>query len=469
MKRKLPFGSFLYFIIITSSLVYCQQDYITEGNLIRVKFDQAVIDPADTLGYWYNGAATYDSSRHYSEHVRAGGNEYFITYQRKFPGGTDHMGFEIMDWGYSLERVDDYNIKHGLYNGGAYIECHSFWLAEGLRRISTKNGIWLLAGGFGNNFISNDGAFHQGYLSHNLDSTNELQHIVGQVGDKYAAVFFNTDSGKYFCSLFDIDNSPYIDAIEEITLSDGMLPEQVLHISGGLYLIRTANICYNENYGTYFRLYGLDGNQLKSLRDLENLPWNSAFERRGGKFLFFVSDSISTFTFNEADSTFIHEQTIPKSMAYDLNYKYGAKLSGDSIYIYDAYTQEKLYSIYSNGAGALGDMFVDSPYVYIHHISRTIGVTDDINENANLKYKLSAYPNPFNPQTTIAFTIPNAGKVELAVYDMLGRKVTELLNEYRDKGSYEVKFNGANLASGIYFYAIRAGNFVKTNKLILLK
>ncbi|HEX2982335.1 MAG TPA: T9SS type A sorting domain-containing protein [Ignavibacteriales bacterium] len=468
MRSKLLFISLFCLLIIASSLSYGQQNFTTEGNLIRVKFNQAAIDPADTLGYWYNGTATYDSSRFYSEHVQAGENEYFITYHRKFPGGTDHMGFEIMDWGYSLERVDDYNIKHGIYSGGAYIECHSFWLYAGSQYIKTKNGMWLLAGGFGNNFISNDGAFHHGYLSHNLDSVNELQHIVGQIGDNYAAVFFNPDSGKYFCSLFDIDNSPFIDALEEITLSDGMLPEQIMHISGGLYLIRTAGICYDENYGTYFRLYSLEGSQLKLLKNFENLPWNSAFESRGDKFLFFA-DSISTFTFNESDSSFIHEQTIPKTMTYDLDYKYGAKLSGDSLYIYDAYTQEKLYSIYRNGVGGLGNMLVDSPYVYIHHVSRTIGVADDINENANLTYKLSAYPNPFNPQTTIAFTIPNAGKVELAVYDLLGRKVTELLNEYRDKGSYEVKFDGDNLASGIYFYTIKTGSFVKTNKLILLK
>ncbi|HEX3073542.1 MAG TPA: T9SS type A sorting domain-containing protein [Ignavibacteriales bacterium] len=466
MKSKLLSDSLFCLLIIASSLSYAQQNFTTEGNLIRVKFDQASIDPADTLGYWYNGTAAYDSSRHYSEHIKIGDTGYFITSSSSYSEGTwEPLG----GWRYSLEDISNPDNRNILYGGRAFIECVSFWLPEGLRHISTKNGMWLLAGGFGNNFISNDGAFYQGYLSHNLDSTNELQHIVGQIGDNYAAVFFNPDSGKYFCSLFDIDNSPYIDAIEEITLSDGMLPEQIMHISGGLYLIRTASICYNENYGTYFRLYGFDGDQLKLLKNFENLPWNSTFERRGDKFLFFVQDSISTFNFNEADSTFIHEQTIPKIMTYDLDYNYGAKLSGDSLYIHEAYTQEKLYSIYRNGVGGLGDMFVDSPYVYIHHVSRTIGVADDINENADLTYKLSAYPNPFNPQTTIAFTIPNAGKVELAVYDLLGRKVTELLNEYRDKGSYEVKFNGANLASGIYFYTIKTGNFVKTEKLMLLK
>jgi hypothetical protein len=84
-------------------------------------------------------------------------------------------------------------------------------------------------------------------------------------------------------------------------------------------------------------------------------------------------------------------------------------------------------------------------------------------------YKLVAYPNPFNPTATIAFSIARSGMVELNVYDILGRKVTNLLNEYRAAGSYEVKFNGANLPSGIYLYTLKAGSFAKTGKLMLVK
>jgi hypothetical protein len=79
------------------------------------------------------------------------------------------------------------------------------------------------------------------------------------------------------------------------------------------------------------------------------------------------------------------------------------------------------------------------------------------------------YPNPFNPTTMIRYQMPVAGTVWLAVYDLLGREVAVLVNETKAPGNYEVKFNGANLSSGVYFYRIKAGEFVSTRSLLLLK
>lgn len=80
------------------------------------------------------------------------------------------------------------------------------------------------------------------------------------------------------------------------------------------------------------------------------------------------------------------------------------------------------------------------------------------------------YPNPFNPSTTIAFGIPESGKVTLEVFDMLGRKVASLLNaENKPAGSYSVMFNAHNLASGLYIYRLQTGNSIITKKLTLVK
>jgi hypothetical protein len=78
------------------------------------------------------------------------------------------------------------------------------------------------------------------------------------------------------------------------------------------------------------------------------------------------------------------------------------------------------------------------------------------------------YPNPFNPSTTIKFELLKASQVSLAVYDILGREVSVLMNERRDAGVHEVKFDGSNLAGGVYFYRLSAGTYVQTRKLILL-
>jgi hypothetical protein len=79
------------------------------------------------------------------------------------------------------------------------------------------------------------------------------------------------------------------------------------------------------------------------------------------------------------------------------------------------------------------------------------------------------YPNPFNPSTMIRYQIPDAGLVILKLYDVLGREVTTLVNEFKPAGRYEIQFDGSNYASGVYFYQIKAGDYLDTKKMIFLK
>ncbi len=79
------------------------------------------------------------------------------------------------------------------------------------------------------------------------------------------------------------------------------------------------------------------------------------------------------------------------------------------------------------------------------------------------------YPNPFNPTTIISWQIPAADKVSLKVYDLLGREVAILVDEFKPAGRYSVEFNATNLSSGIYFYRLQAGKNVETKKLVLMK
>lgn len=94
---------------------------------------------------------------------------------------------------------------------------------------------------------------------------------------------------------------------------------------------------------------------------------------------------------------------------------------------------------------------------------------DDPNALPVKQFMANNYPNPFNPTTTISFSVPLSGQVRLAVYDVLGRKVADLVNEYKDAGSYHVSFNGENLPSGLYFYRMNAGNLAHTGRMMLLK
>ena len=78
------------------------------------------------------------------------------------------------------------------------------------------------------------------------------------------------------------------------------------------------------------------------------------------------------------------------------------------------------------------------------------------------------YPNPFNPSTFIRYTVPQRSRVVLSVYNNLGQLVSTPMNEEEQAGYHEVKFDGSNLASGVYFYRIQAGSFIQTKKLVLL-
>lgn len=79
------------------------------------------------------------------------------------------------------------------------------------------------------------------------------------------------------------------------------------------------------------------------------------------------------------------------------------------------------------------------------------------------------YPNPFNPTTVIGYQLPVASEVSLKVYDMLGREVATLVNGRQEAGSYRYTLNASGLSSGVYFYTLRAGNFTKTMKMMLVK
>ncbi len=103
-------------------------------------------------------------------------------------------------------------------------------------------------------------------------------------------------------------------------------------------------------------------------------------------------------------------------------------------------------------------------------INTTVSVEKDIVTEIPSDFALQQnYPNPFNPTTVIDFALPKATNVTLSIYNVIGEKVTELVNGKMAAGHHTVNFNASNLASGMYIYRISAGNFVATKKMMLLK
>ena len=102
--------------------------------------------------------------------------------------------------------------------------------------------------------------------------------------------------------------------------------------------------------------------------------------------------------------------------------------------------------------------------------SAVTGIKDKPDTHVPQAFELRQnYPNPFNPSTVIEFTVPKAMDVQLTVYDITGRKVATLVNGRVTAGLHRVQFDAKNLAAGIYFYTLKAGNVVQTRKMVLMK
>jgi hypothetical protein len=174
------------------------------------------------------------------------------------------------------------------------------------------------------------------------------------------------------------------------------------------------------------------------------------------------------------------------------NFKLSA--DGENIYLVDSYgriadhinfgaqSADISTGRYPNGTGPLIQM-LPTPALE----NKDILNHEDIDLVLPDRYFLSQnYPNPFNPITTIEYSIPDpealhgislpgispesySAKVQLMVYDILGRRIEILVDDSRSPGNYSVQFNGSNYASGIYFYSLRVNDYYETKKMLMIK
>ena len=170
------------------------------------------------------------------------------------------------------------------------------------------------------------------------------------------------------------------------------------------------------------------------------------------------------------DLIFSRTLTFPAYTIFLVSYKFGINY-GDAV---------------NNGGGndnenAIGsnhqfNLFPTAWYCETLDTFGTMGLKDfpvdvePITETLPSAYALEQnFPNPFNPSTTINFSIPVEGFVTLDIYNAIGQKVASIVNETKSAGTYRVDFDAATLTSGIYFYKISVGNFTETKKMILMK
>jgi hypothetical protein len=98
-----------------------------------------------------------------------------------------------------------------------------------------------------------------------------------------------------------------------------------------------------------------------------------------------------------------------------------------------------------------------------------VGLNDE-KSNMPVDFELfQNYPNPFNPVTNIRFTVPRSSNVSITIYNIIGKEIAQVVNEFKNPGNYLVTYDASKQSSGVYFYRMQAGNFTNTKKLLLLK
>lgn len=153
------------------------------------------------------------------------------------------------------------------------------------------------------------------------------------------------------------------------------------------------------------------------------------------------------------------------AMNFDGNYKYAYPFSTSQ-----SDTILQFYFTY-NTSGGTEIREPEGNSVYSFNLSEYNNISEviEISELPEGFYLSQNYPNPFNPETVIKYQLSSSGNVSLKVYDILGREVVTLVNEMKFSGTYEVKFSGNRLSSGVYFYSLKSGNYVNTKKMLLVK
>jgi hypothetical protein len=165
-------------------------------------------------------------------------------------------------------------------------------------------------------------------------------------------------------------------------------------------------------------------------------------------------------TFNEIADVYANSSTQPYYIDYSTYAQCGGGIAQENYRV--------RYEIKAVDNTSWASVFSDFVSTSTYELHRDDG---DVMNNLEPKvYSLSQnYPNPFNPVTNIKYSIAYQGFVSLKIYDILGREIRTLVNEVKTPGEYFISFNGVDLASGIYFYRIKAGNFVSVKRMVLIK
>ena len=462
MKTKI-----LTFLLLTLSLSIYSQQTVKEGSLLKIDFNENIIDTSNKTQHWqsiisstgYN-IETFENifcesqNQYFIKHISYSGNHAYSpppSFQTKLVKYSPQNEFQLFDANYPECGT------------GTYLSGETTLLNTGTGIILTNNlseSGYLLTSGF--LFALNSGI-----------SPLRAVHIVGKIKNDFLIAAY--DSGySYYLINFDKKHNAIIQKkvnFPNMESSFSPAPEKCRALNDSLFIFSfewTAQLFIDRFEDSSFV-------KIDSLAfDLSQDFWTI----KNGFVYFIEGQNLVRIFFNKEKLSFGKKEIIMRvgqNRGTDINDNILSTIVNDSVYVYSIAQNKLINKFYYPTPDNYFNVLVDSPFVYIPVTDKITGI--ELSKNITEEFQLfQNYPNPFNPSTTIKYSIPNLETrhasslhVTLKVYDMLGREITTLVNEEKAPGNYEVIFNGNGLACGVYLYMLQSGSFSETKKFLLLK
>jgi len=351
--------------------------------------------------------------------------------------------------------------------------------------LPVRDGLAYLCGESQQLFIGSDnfpnGTFREFNFENFGQYGNYTTFIIGKIGEKYTVAHADELNGEYSYFLCEIDDNllvtPSDTLITDFSHSEDpdFVPKKIQTISESVFLLHDNSIWDNKSM-----IAVLDSDTLKVITSLDKYLC--------GKFsnnLYFLQDyqivkqPIDTLTGVLSEKKVLDINNTNTIISFSDFSENIALWTSDSLKVYSLSEERIIYSIQvlrdteEYITSELRWFYRDSPliddnYVYLHRIDTVTDLDDDT--ILPIKFSLAQnYPNPFNPNTTITYSIPISSDVEVKVFNAIGSEVRTIVNEYQAPGTYRINFDGNKLASGVYYYRIKAEGYLDVKKMLLLK
>ncbi len=445
------------FTLIIFSVSLFAQYSTTHGNLLKIPIDATQINPADTMGSWINYHNSWgDGFTRYKDIIHNPQTTFFEKFKQ-----DDYTNYGLVTELFLEDFANQTSDSYGSWPG--YYDITEPYVILNTHSYRIENGTWLMNGVYNMAFLSDDDKI----TILPKENYHDLVYISTKINDKYLTVFRkNTALPEYDFYMLDLSGSPEFDTTgaERMYFDIPAAPYKMRNLSGSLYI---AGIDSMPDMYPRLCLFSLQGDTFQYIKTfLEGI--NERWEFRNDHLFFYDGTHLYRYEYNPADTSFINETVIAAGVVYNNeDFTISAQYYPDSLFIYDNDNAQMINTIDISGLWNPFPAIVDSPYIYIH---QTTFITDVKDESAqSLNYQLQVYPNPFNPATNIVYSIPYRGRVEIKLYSMLGREIRNLYSGEAEGGDHQLTLDGSDLASGIYFISLRAQEYFKTQKIILLK